>query len=97
MLMPRKTVRVVDLVTSANDMLRKSTGSAESRMSVCIFLENILHENGVYAGYNYLTADEIPAGHNPGILVESDGHREFDRALCDETRRYYHIDRRIAD
>lgn len=94
--MPRKTIHIRDLIDSVNNMLEKSTTSPEARMSICILLENVLHENGVYAGYNYLTATYVPQGHDPGILVDADGNRIFDRNFCDETRRFYHIDPRIA-
>lgn len=94
--MPRKTVRVRDLVDSVNEMLEKSTTSSEARMSLCILLENVLHENGAYAGFNYLTSDYVPQGHLPGILVDGAGDRIFDRDRCDETRRFYHVDHRIA-
>lgn len=89
--MPRKTVRIADLVIRTNTMLKNSTTTSNERMSVCLFLEDVLHENGVYAGYRYYDATEVPPGHAPGILIDDAGNREFDRDRCDETRRAYYI------
>lgn len=93
--MSRKTVKIIDLIIRTNTMLKSSTTTPEARMSVCLFLENILHEHGVYAGYQYFSADEVPEGHLPGILVDENGNREFDRDRCDETRRAYYIHNKI--
>lgn len=93
--MSRKTVNISDLIIRTNTMLKSSTVSPEARMSVCIFLEDILHANDVYAGYQYFTADDVPAGHLPGILVDENGNREFDRDRCDETRRAYYIHNKV--
>lgn len=89
--MSRKTVKIVNLIIRTNDMLKNSTTSPDERMAVCIFLEDILHENGVYAGYRYFDFEEVPEGHLPGILVDDAGNRKFDRNRCDETRREYLI------
>ena len=93
--MPRKTVRIVDLIMKTNTMLKNSTTTPDARMSVCLFLEDILHENGIYAGYQYFSADEVPEGHAPGIIIDERGTHVFNEALCDETRRRYHISHRI--
>lgn len=74
----RKTVNVADLVKETNRILRESTCSAEMRKGVMITMENILMDTKNYRGFRYLTPDEVPAGHLPGINTAEHGQFEED-------------------
>lgn len=82
----RKTIAINTLVDDVNRMLRDSTCTADVRLGMCAVLENMLHETENYDGYQYLTADEVPRGHLPGI----DRSKTFEeKRFPDESRRKY--------
>lgn len=85
--MPRKTVAVARAITVANNMLRQSTTAPAGRRGVIVLLETLLHETGNYRGFGYLTANEVPAGHVPGIIR---GVTNAENTYPDETRRHYY-------
>ena len=65
--MPRKTVKIADIVEMGNKILRSDTSDQEFRNGVKLMLENILHETDNYVGFRMLTQEEVPAGQLPGI------------------------------
>ena len=88
----RKTVRVEDLVDTANRLFKNSTCEPAVRQGVINFLEHFLHETGNYQGFRYLLQDEVPAGEKPGVnyldgLPHPDYHQRFDDT--DRTRVQY--------
>jgi len=92
----RTTVSIVDLIEKVNKLNRESTYSREHRIGVNTFLENILHQNKVYAGFGYLTIDKVPKGQLPGIvrketLLQPGEHHEFP----DDSRIVYFYHRRL--
>lgn len=88
----RKTIKIVDLIAVANRVLRYSTnGCKGDRQGVALMIERVLIEADVYAGYGYLTQDQIPPGCEPGIVTDSEGNCEFP----DLTRRIYYTHPRL--
>jgi hypothetical protein len=75
----KKTYRVDDLRNVANSMLRHSTCSSEMRHGIITLLCEVLHSTGNYQGFRFLTKDEVPYGHMPGI--NSDDLDPFPKAL----------------
>jgi len=55
------------------------------------FVEQLLLETGNYHGFTYLTKDQVPELHLPGIIPKTDGNHEF----LDETRRSFVIQKKI--
>jgi hypothetical protein len=88
----RRTVSIKAMVETVNARNRLSTCSAEVREGWNSLLEDVLHAGNVYAGFGYLTHDEVPAGHPAGIVHLSDDSIVFP----DETRRYYYISRALT-
>jgi hypothetical protein len=92
----KKTFNVNEYRTMVNEILAKSTCSADMRQGMITMLEEILHQTGNYRGFNYLMQNQVPAGEKPGIFVNSSGLIEatpieklFDRDSTDSTRVYY--------
>jgi hypothetical protein len=65
----RKTINVDSITATINDMIRLSTGTSDHRQGLLAAIETILHETGNYKGFRYLTQNEVPAGHLPGINI----------------------------
>lgn len=86
--MGRKTFSVSELTELVNNTLSVSWVKPEYREGMIATLERVLHDTGNYRGYRYLTSNEVPAGHQPGIRYDdaNDKH-SFDD--CDSTRRQY--------
>lgn len=57
--MARKTVDVDTLVLMANRQLAAKDSTAEGREAVCAFIEGVLFLVDRYAGFRYLTTDEV--------------------------------------
>jgi hypothetical protein len=64
----------------------------------------VLHDGGVYDGFNYLQGSEVPAGQLPGVIHDraymdaSNEERESmkpDHKFPDETRRSYYTHRKL--
>ena len=72
--MTRKTFNVSDFIARTNERLSISTCVPEIRMGMMAAAEEVLHATGNYKGFRYLTVNEVPAGHKPGINIsEIDG------------------------
>jgi hypothetical protein len=87
--MPRrkKTTTIAFIKDVVNRRNRQSTCDPKVREGWNSLLEEILHANNAYEGFNYLTADKVPDGCEPGIIPSyDDGKHEFP----DETRRFYY-------
>ena len=62
----RKTIAIVELVKTVNEMLKSSAPEAAAvRQGMMLVLEETLHRSGNYRGFRYLLAEEV-AG-RPGI------------------------------
>lgn len=93
--MKRKTIEIVNLIERANKILAKSRidntddvrGGREARIMLASFISDILMENGVYAGFNYLTEDKVPVGELSGIILAEDGSHNFP----DDSRIFFYI------
>jgi hypothetical protein len=83
---PRKTIKIADLVALVNRHNRESTCQSDVRHGWNALLEDVLHGADAYAGFGYLSAAEVPPGHQPGIVGEPD-HFSFP----DESRRRYYL------
>jgi hypothetical protein len=70
-----------------NDNNTKNRGTRESRETLNVFLENILHATGNYNGYRYLTSLDLPEGVEPGIIFAKSGYN--DHEFPDITRIQY--------
>lgn len=90
----RKTVKVRELVELVNRRNRESTCPAHVRQGWNSLLEAILHATGNYAGFGYLSADKVPDGHLPGMIL--DEKRPANNRFPDETRRSYIFSRRLS-
>lgn len=82
----RKTIQLVRMIEKVNHMNCVSTCSEGVRQGWNTLLEDMLHDAGAYAGFNYLRSDEVPVGEKPGIIVNNSGRNEYP----DETRRVYY-------
>lgn len=93
----RKTVQVVDLIEQANNFLLMSDESKRAeRLGVCTFIENILHDAGAYAGFNYLYQrhlDEAGVKGKPGIIFDDVDHNH---QYPDDSRRFYFVHRKLV-
>ena len=81
--------------TRINAILESSTCSRDTRLGLCTALEYVLFETKSYKGFGYLTVNEVPEGHMPGVRISPiDGQHlenyEARFAECDDSRRYYH-------
>jgi len=87
--MPRKRFNIDDFRHRANETLASSTGSADQRQGIMWAIEHVLLDTGNYRGFRYLTANEVPAGHVPGINISPiDGqHMEDHEARFTNTDR----------
>lgn len=88
--MERKTFKVDDLKVKINEVLQTSTCTADVRQGEIYVLEDILHSTGNYRGFQFLGADEVPAGELPGINWGFDNDYEARFFNTDRTRvRYF--------
>lgn len=88
----KKTVQVRWILDTINRRLTQPSDaiSLDARNELWILLENILIETGNYAGFRYLTSDELPAGEQPGIFIR--GATESTPTLFpDVSRRCYYV------
>lgn len=89
----RKTIELIELIEFVNKALRESPDISEMRgvrRGMATVLEHTLMKADAYAGYGYLTENQVPQGCDPGIVTVG-GKTEFP----DVTRRAYYIDRRL--
>lgn len=73
--MSRKTISIASAVTEFNRIIAVSTCSPDIREGYMGAIEHILHSTNNYCGFRYLTIDEVPTGHLPGI--NTDDNRDF--------------------
>lgn len=83
----KKTVNIKWLVEEINRKNRESTCPRDVRNGWNSLLETIMMQANVYNGHSFLKADEVPAGHLPGIV--RDGEKNL--ILPDDSRRVYFI------
>lgn len=76
--MGRKTYPIKDLVAKANKAFRAEGGTVEGRRAIFGIVSAVLHDTGNYAGFNYLTARDLPAGVKPGIRHDNPQDKWFD-------------------
>lgn len=87
-----KTIKVETIIDEVNYRNSHSSCSKEVREGWNGLLEYFLHSNGVYNGFQYLTADKMrgdAAGREPGILVGPGVGAGGAPSIQDETRRHY--------
>lgn len=64
----RKTIPLQTLIETFNGVLRNSPAESHAqRQGAMTALEAVLHEAGVYKGFRYLLASEVPEGSMPGV------------------------------
>lgn len=88
--MAKKTISVERTLELANRFLRitdDKEGRAAERLGVASLLTTILHECDAYAGFGYLSADQVPSGCRPGMERNADGTVA---GFPDESRRVYY-------
>lgn len=98
----RKTIEVSKLVDYVNaQLLNEDYGNKESRQALMSMLEHVLLETGNYAGFRYLTNNELRADTTPGVryngpeildyperFVNTDNTRVQYSAKCDAYARW---------
>ncbi len=89
----RKTVRLAELVRWVNAKNAASVTGPEVRRGWNAMLESALMEADVYAGFRYLTGEEVPYGVDPGIIWLDRGAGVA--VYPDETRRAYYLDKTL--
>ena len=90
--MPRKTFEIATFVETANTMLRISGGTVEAREALGTLVESTLMSACVYAGFRYLTTDEVYDNALPGVRVGPNGNMlSYDERFenTDGSRRQY--------
>ena len=96
----RKSVKIVDLLDYANSVMRHSTNGGDRedgermrgyRRGVATMIEHALMECDAYAGYGYLTREQVPNGCEPGIERREGRVADFP----DPTRRVYYLHPRL--
>lgn len=77
----RKTVRIADVVRTANVMLAAPGSTTDGRIAVAVLLERVLMDCNAYKGFRYLDSEYLPASdQTPSSVL---------RAGYDDTRRAY--------
>ncbi len=74
----RKTANVAEILRSVNMKLARTTCPPHVRLGMISVLETVLHDAGLYAGFGYLSAEDMernghadyPGGQKPGIRYE---------------------------
>ncbi len=74
----RKTANVAEILRSVNMKLARTTCPPHVRLGMICVLETILHDAGLYAGFGYLSADDMernghsnyPGCQKPGIRYD---------------------------
>jgi len=79
--MPRKTIRVTDLVDAANTILAAEGSTPEGRAAVAHLVSRLLMDANAYRGFTYLRSEYLPADQQTDTNVL--------RPFYDDTRRRY--------
>ena len=66
---PKVNIKVDRILEKGNITLRSQYNTADERLAVMSFVEDILHETDNYRGFQYLYPNELPAGVIPGINI----------------------------
>ena len=75
----RKTVKVYDLIQWINAGLANEHRTVGQRQTLCTVADHVLMSSGNYEGFSYLSEDEVPEGHLPGIRkAHFDPHATID-------------------
>lgn len=90
----RKTINVRDLINKVNNLNSETTCKPDVRQGWCSLLESVLMDCEVYAGFGYLTQDQVPEGHLPGVVADK---VNGDHTFPDESRRVYYIHKSLRD
>lgn len=97
----RKTVGIADLVALVNRRNRESICKPAVREGWNALLCRVLHAAGVYDGFRYLTAADVPLGCAAGIAYTVEGVPAKDSAdrpiLPDATRIAFFLHRKLRD
>lgn len=89
--MPRKTLKLADLVEKANQFLRESPEAERAgRIMLKTFVEGFMHDADNYNGFRYLGPDEVVGA--PGIIFDESPARAH--VYPDDSRVSYNIRRR---
>ncbi len=84
----KKTFNIEAFKSQINSSLANSTCTPDVREGMRFTLEHVLFETNTYNGYRYLTVDEIPEGHLPGINSGDTFEEKFKDT--DRSRVYYY-------
>ncbi len=85
----RKTVKLTELIATANRMLASSVDSEQAgRLAVSVLLETVLFDHGAYAGFNYLASEFLPASEQTDTNALRPNH--------DDSRRRYFTHRNLV-
>lgn len=94
----RKTINVAQLVEMGNQFMLNSADSLRGeRLGVAHFVESVLHRSNAYAGFGYLTDDDMKrsfSGKTCGVI-----HRYMDdlpNEFPDDSRRRYSLHRKLT-
>lgn len=89
----RKTIPLQTLIDTFNTVLRDSPAESHAqREGAMTALEAVMHEAGVYKGFRYLLASEVPEGSMPGVnYLDGVPHPDYTArfARTDRTRVQY--------
>jgi len=92
--MARKTHPIRKLIDEVNKRNKHSTCERSKRDGWNSLLESVLHDAGVYAGFGYYEARELPNNHPPGIIRDPSGGT--DHTFPDESRVFYYVDPKLT-
>ena len=85
--MGRKTFEVAALKKMINVSLADSSSTPEAREALATVLSSMLMGTNNYAGFRYLTENEVPKEQLPGIRSGGNHHEWF--VNVDRSRVYY--------
>lgn len=67
----RKTVNANVIIDEANKVFKESLPNfKDGRTAIQIFVTTLLLDAGQYKGFNYLTAEALPEGYEPGMIFD---------------------------
>jgi hypothetical protein len=78
--------KAIDAVNYAN---RHSLNSRSYRLGQNSLLATLLHHANAYAGFGYLTADQVPVGQKPGIIRDESEAKNHN--YPDDSRVFYYV------
>ena len=84
----KRTIKVSEVVTIANGILKRSVCDPKIREGVSIMLGAILDETHNYNGFMFLRDVDVPAKELPGIIF--DPSPDHNHVYPDGTRRHYY-------